>query len=70
MAAATLIVSILMSALTFWAVSSIQQDARLQDTRFGQDLGLLLSANVAPLVAETGLSSLSGLFPCVLPPHL
>lgn len=52
MAVATLVVSLLMSSLTFWAVNSIQQDARLQDTRFGQDLGLLLSANIAPLVAE------------------
>ncbi|MGB8701531.1 MAG: ATP-binding protein [Thermosynechococcaceae cyanobacterium] len=52
MAAATLVVSLVMSALTFWAVNSIQQDARLQDTRFGQDLGLLLAANVAPLVAD------------------
>jgi two-component system, OmpR family, sensor histidine kinase NblS len=52
MAAATLVVSLIMSALTFWAVNSIQQDARLQDTRFGQDLGLLIAANVAPLVSE------------------
>jgi two-component system, OmpR family, sensor histidine kinase NblS len=52
MAVATLVVSLLMSSLTFWAVNSIQQDARLQDTRFGQDLGLLLAANIAPLVAE------------------
>jgi two-component system, OmpR family, sensor histidine kinase NblS len=52
MAAATLMVSLIMSALTFWAVNSIQQDARLQDTRFGQDLGLLIAANVAPLVSE------------------
>lgn len=59
MAAATLVVSLLMSALTFWAVNSIQQDARLQDTRFGQDLGLLLSANVAPLVADHRYSDLA-----------
>jgi two-component system, OmpR family, sensor histidine kinase NblS len=52
MAAATLVVSLLMSGLTFWAVNSIQQDARLNDTRFGRDLGLLLAANVAPLVGE------------------
>ncbi|GBF81310.1 two-component sensor histidine kinase Hik33/NblS [Aphanothece sacrum FPU1] len=48
MAAATLAVSLLMSGLTFWAVNSIQQDAQLSDTRFGRDLGLLLSSNVAP----------------------
>ncbi len=59
MAAATLVVSLLMSGLTFWAVNSIQQDARLNDTRFGRDLGLLLAANVAPLVGEDNLSELS-----------
>ncbi|MGD1905770.1 MAG: two-component system sensor histidine kinase NblS [Leptolyngbyaceae cyanobacterium] len=52
MAGITLVVSLLMSALTFWAVNSIQHDARLNDTRFGRDLGLLLAANVAPLVAQ------------------
>jgi two-component system, OmpR family, sensor histidine kinase NblS len=52
MAMATLVVSLIMSTLTFWAVNSIQQDARLQDTRFGQDLGLLIAANVAPLVED------------------
>ncbi len=50
MAAATLVVSLLMSGLTFWAVNTIQEDTRLNDTRFGRDLGLLLAANVAPLV--------------------
>ncbi len=50
MAGATLMVSLIMSGLTFWAVNTIQQDARLNDTRFAQDLGLLLAANVAPLV--------------------
>ncbi|MEM8603653.1 MAG: ATP-binding protein, partial [Cyanobacteria bacterium P01_H01_bin.121] len=49
---ATLAVSLTMSSLTFWAVESIQQDARLNDTRFGRDLGVLLAANVTPLVAE------------------
>nr|WP_281258914.1 ATP-binding protein [Stenomitos frigidus] len=52
MAAATLVVSLIMSGLTFWAVNTIQEDARLNDTRFGRDLGLLLAANVAPLVDE------------------
>jgi two-component system, OmpR family, sensor histidine kinase NblS len=52
MAAATLVVSLVMSGLTFWAVNTIQEDARLNDTRFGRDLGLLLAANVAPLVDD------------------
>ncbi len=59
MAVATLVVSLLMSGLTFWAVNSIQQDARLNDTRFGRDLGLLLAANVAPMVGESHLSDLA-----------
>ena len=52
MAAATLVVSLIMSGLTFWAVNTIQNDALMNDTRFGRDLGLLLASNVAPLIAE------------------
>ena len=59
LAAATLVVSLLMSGLTFWAVNSIQQDARTNDTRFGRDLGLLLAANVAPQIAENNLTEVA-----------
>ncbi len=59
MAAATMVVSLLMSGLTFWAVNTIQQDAQLSDTRFGRDLGLLLAANVTPLVAEQNLTEVA-----------
>jgi two-component system sensor histidine kinase NblS len=59
MAVATLVVSLLMSGLTFWGVNSIQQDARFNDTRFGRDLGLLLAANVAPLVAVDNLTEVA-----------
>ncbi|GAA6619560.1 two-component system sensor histidine kinase NblS [Scytonema sp. NUACC26] len=59
LAAATLAVSLVMSGLTFWAVNTIQLDARLNDTRFGRDLGLLLAANVAPLIAERNLTEVS-----------
>jgi two-component system, OmpR family, sensor histidine kinase NblS len=52
MAVVTLMVSLLMSGVTFWAVNDIQTDARISDTRFGRDLGLLLAANVSPLVAQ------------------
>jgi two-component system sensor histidine kinase NblS len=48
-----------MSGLTFWAVNTIQQDARMNDTRFGRDLGLLLAANVAPLVADHNLTEVA-----------
>ena len=59
MAVGTLAVSLLMSGLTFWAVNTIQQDAHINDTRFGSDLGLLLAANVSHLVAENDLGDLA-----------
>src|SRR4028118_1633602 len=59
MAGATLVVSLIMSGLTFWAVNTIQQDARMNDTRFGRDLGLLLASNVAPLIAEDNLTEVA-----------
>ncbi|BAZ52403.1 multi-sensor signal transduction histidine kinase [Nostoc sp. NIES-4103] len=59
LAVATLVVSLVMSGLTFWAVNTIQQDARMNDTRFGSDLGLLLAANVAPLVADHNLTEVA-----------
>ncbi|MCT4364506.1 MULTISPECIES: ATP-binding protein [Synechococcaceae] len=52
LAVATLVVSLMMTGITFFAFNSIQRDARMSDTRFARDLGLLLSANVTPLVAE------------------
>ncbi|WGT68522.1 two-component system sensor histidine kinase NblS [cyanobacterium endosymbiont of Epithemia clementina EcSB] len=59
MAGATLAVSLFMSGLTFWAVNSIQQEAQLNDTRFGRDLGLLLASNVAHLIAEDHLTDVA-----------
>lgn len=59
MAIATLVVSLLMSSLTFWAVNSIQKEAQMNDTRFGQDLGLLLASNVAPLIADKNLTEVA-----------
>jgi two-component system, OmpR family, sensor histidine kinase NblS len=59
MVVAALGVSLLMSGVTFWAVNSIQQDARLSDTRYGRDLGLLLAADVVPLVAEHDYTALA-----------
>ena len=52
LAVATLVVSLLMTGITFVALNGIQRDARMSDTRYARDLGLLLSANVMPLVAE------------------
>ncbi|GAB4213033.1 MAG: ATP-binding protein [Synechococcales cyanobacterium] len=59
--AATLAVSLVVSGFTFWAVNSVQQDAQFNDIRFGQDLGLLLAADVAPLVAEHNTQKLGQL---------
>ena len=59
LAAVTLVVSLVMSGLTFWAVNTIQQDARLNDTRFGRDLGLLLAANVSPFLAEENYTEIA-----------
>ena len=59
LAAVTLVVSLVMSGLTFWAVNTIQQDARLNDTRFGRDLGLLLAANVSPFLAENNYTEIA-----------
>ncbi|NJK59890.1 MAG: HAMP domain-containing protein [Oscillatoriales cyanobacterium SM2_1_8] len=61
MAVLTLLVSLVMSGITFWAVNDIQTDARLNDTRFGRDLGLLLAADTAPLVAERNLEEVARL---------
>ena len=65
MAAATLIVSLIMSSTTFWAVNTIQLESNINDTRFGSDLSILIASNAAPLVAEddlTGLANFSDRF--------
>ncbi|MFM9073678.1 MAG: ATP-binding protein [Cyanobium sp.] len=52
LAVATLVVSLLMTGITFFALNGIQKDARMSDTRYARDLGLLLAANVKPLVTQ------------------
>ena len=59
MAAATLVVSLIMSSLTFWAVNTIQLQSNINDTRFGSDLSILIASNAAPLVAENDLQGLA-----------
>ena len=58
MAAATLVVSLIMSSLTFWAVNTIQFESKINDTRFGSDLSILIASNAAPLVAEGDVQGL------------
>ena len=65
MAAATLVVSLIMSSLTFWAVNTIQQESNINDTRFGSDLSILIASNAVPLIEEgdfTGLAQFSNRF--------
>ena len=59
MAAATLVVSLIMSSLTFWAVNTIQLESNINDTRFGSDLSILIASNAAPLVAENNIQGLA-----------
>ena len=59
MAAATLVVSLIMSSLTFWAVNTIQLESNINDTRFGSDLSILIASNAAPLVAEGNMQELA-----------
>ncbi len=59
MAGATLAVSLIMSGVTFWAVNTIQTDARLNDTRFGRDLGLLLATNITPAIVDNNLTEVA-----------
>ena len=40
LAIATLVVSLLMTGITFFALNSIQRDAGMNDTRYARDLGL------------------------------
>ena len=42
LAIATLVVSLLMTGITFFALNSIQRAAGMNDTRYARDLGLLL----------------------------
>jgi two-component system, OmpR family, sensor histidine kinase NblS len=59
MAAATLVVSLIMSSLTFWAVNTIQLESNINDTRFGSDLSILIASNAAPIVAEGDMQVLA-----------
>ncbi|WP_392351395.1 ATP-binding protein [Parasynechococcus sp.] len=52
LAVATLVVSLMMTGITFFALNGIQRDAVMNDTRYARDLGLLLAGNVTELVAE------------------
>ena len=52
LAIATLVVSLVMTGITFFALNGIQRDAVMNDTRYARDLGLLLAGNVTELVDQ------------------
>ena len=52
LAIATLVVSLLMTGITFFALNSIQTEAWMNYTKYSRDRGLLLSGNVSELVAK------------------
>ena len=58
MTVATLVISLTTGSLTFWALNRIQYETQTSDTRFARDLGLLLAANVTPLIANDNYEDL------------
>lgn len=60
MALTTLTVSIIMSSLTFWALTVIQKDSIVTDNRFCRDLGVLFSSNVIDLINANDQKGLVG----------
>nr|YP_009296257.1 hypothetical protein Sebd_105 [Sebdenia flabellata]AOM65192.1 hypothetical protein Sebd_105 [Sebdenia flabellata] len=59
MALTTLIVSLIMSSLTFWFLTIIQEDSIITDTRFCKDLGTLFASNVLELVESKNQQELA-----------
>lgn len=50
MSLTTLSVSLLMSSLTFWALTTLQKDSVFTDIRFSRDLSMLFSYNLIDLI--------------------
>nr|AYR06542.1 two component sensor kinase [Rhodogorgon sp.] len=59
MAVTTLCVSLLMSSLTFWALTIIQKDSIVTDSRFGKDISLLFASNIIDLVDQDNYKELT-----------
>ena len=58
MSLTTLSVSLLMSGLTFWALTTIQKDSISTDTRFCRDLGMLFTYNLIDLIDNSNYKEL------------
>nr|WCH54670.1 drug sensory protein A [Hypnea edeniana] len=55
----TLLVSLIMSSLTFWSLTIIQGDSIITDTRFCQDLGTLFASNIIDFVETNNRQELA-----------
>nr|YP_010728850.1 two component sensor kinase [Lithothamnion corallioides]WEA76977.1 two component sensor kinase [Lithothamnion corallioides] len=58
MSVTTLAVSLLMSSLTFWALTTIQKDSIYTDTRFCRDLSMLFTYNLVDLIDRNNYKEL------------
>lgn len=58
-ALSTLIISLIMSSMTFWILTKIQEDSTFMDIRFCQDLAVLFSANVLDLLESNSQQDLA-----------
>lgn len=55
----TLLVSLIMSSLTFWSLTIIQEDSIITDTRFCQDLGTLFTSNIIDFIETSNRQELA-----------
>lgn len=58
MSVTTLSVSLLMSSLTFWALTTIQKDSISTDTRFCRDLSMLFTYSIVDLIDRNNYKEL------------
>lgn len=59
MALTTLIISLIISSVTFWTLTIVQEDSIITDTRFCKDLGILFVSNVVNLAASNNQAELT-----------
>ena len=55
---ATSIISVSISVLTYWAIETIQEETRINDTRFANDIGSLLGANITSLINDNNFQEI------------
>ena len=55
----TLVLSLIMSGLTFWALTIVQEDSIIADNRFCKDLGILFASNLLDLLEANNQKELA-----------